>query len=209
MKLAILGAGNLGSALAKLLVGAGHDVTLSFSLDQAQLAETAASVGAKWAEVAPSVASAEVVVFAMNWNAVRAAVAAAGSLEGKIVWDCTVPLLPDYSGLEVGRDNSAGEVVAGLAKGARVVKAVPPPAELLHAFPAAAKSIRPSVFVCGNDTKAKQAVAALVNAIGTEAVDAGPITSARATEPLIVLLVQLAYGMKLGGKIGIGLLNYD
>ena len=45
-----------------------------------------------------------------------------GSLAGKIVIDATNPLTPDFS-LAVGHDDSAGETVARLAPGARVVKA--------------------------------------------------------------------------------------
>ena len=47
------------------------------------------------------------------------------------LWDCTNALTPDFVGLEVGTTNSGGEIVARLAPDARVVKAIPPAAQLL------------------------------------------------------------------------------
>ena len=75
---------------------------------------------------------AEVVVLAVLWGAAEAAVVAAGDLSGKAVWDCTNPLLPDLAGLALGTTDG-GEQVARWAPGARVVKAVPPFAELMAA----------------------------------------------------------------------------
>src|SRR5207248_6690060 len=65
----------------------------------------------------------EVVVLATPWPATEVAVRAAGDLRGKIVIDCTNPLRPDLSGLEVGFTTSGAERVAEWADGARVFKA--------------------------------------------------------------------------------------
>ena len=58
-----------------------------------------------------------------------------------------------------------------------------------------------SVFYCG-DAQAKKHVAQLLADLDLEPVDAGPLTSARYIEPAGMLVVQLAYGMGLGPKIG-------
>jgi 8-hydroxy-5-deazaflavin:NADPH oxidoreductase len=208
MKIAIIGAGRLGTALAKRLGAAGHAVTLTFSLDVKQLADTAASLGVRAAGPADAVRDADVVVFATNWSAAKDAFAAVGSLEGRLVWDCMVPVTGDLKGLTIGHDTSAGEEVTRLAKGARVVKAIPPPAELLHAAPAAAAARRPTVFLCGEDADAKRVIGDLVTAIGSDPVDAGAITSARYTEPLVMLLIHLGYGIGNGGQIGMAFLKY-
>jgi hypothetical protein len=57
------------------------------------------------------------------WSQAENALKSAGSLEGKILIDCTNPLKPDYSGLAVGLTTSAAEEDAKVAKGAKVVKA--------------------------------------------------------------------------------------
>lgn len=114
-------------------------------------------------------------------------------LAGKVVWDTTNPLKPDMSGLVIGTTTSAGEEVARAAPGARVVKAVPPFAEVLHSSSTEIGGGRPGVFVCGDDAEARRQVLGLVAEIGADGVDA---------EPLGMSLVQLAYAQGFGARIG-------
>ncbi|MBV9559668.1 MAG: NAD(P)-binding domain-containing protein [Bradyrhizobium sp.] len=208
MKIGILGAGNLGTGLAKRLIGRGHDVMLSFSKDVKQLAKAADSVSARSGQAAEAADFADVLILCPPWSAVPQAVGQAGSLANKIIWDCTNPLKADLSGLLLGFSTSAGEEVARLMPAAKVVKAIPPFAELLHS-PASAEAVRPAVFVCGDDADAKETVSRLVSDISAEPIDAGPLSTARLTEPASLLLVQLAYKQGLGPRIGTGLLKYS
>lgn len=121
--------------------------------------------------------------------------------------DTTNPLKADMSGLEIGTTTSAGEQVAQAAPGARVVKAVPPFAEVLHSHSTQIGGSHPGVFVCGDDAEARRLVLGLVAEIGADGVDAGPLQLARYTEPLGMLLVQLAYGQGMGARIGAALLR--
>ena len=210
MRVGIIGAGNVGTGIGKRLSAAGHAVTLSFSKSQDALDQAVATVGAdaKSVSVADAAAHGEVVVLATPWGATREALDQAGdALDGRVLWDCTNPLLPDMSGLALGTTTSGGEQVQAWAPGARVVKAVPPFAELLHAPSTEIGGSKPGVFVCGDDAEARRLVAGLVAEIGADPVDAGPLRLARYTEPLGMLLVQLAYTQGMGPRIGAALLR--
>jgi predicted dinucleotide-binding enzyme len=210
MRIAIISAGNVGSALARRLAAHGHDVTLAFSRDRAKLEAVARAVGARSAEPREAAATAEIVVLATPWAVTEAALQSAGDLSGKLVWDCTNPLKPDMSGLVLGTETSGGEQVAAWAGSrARVVKAIPPFAEQMsregQILLEGGRS--PNVFVCGDDPQARKTVAALVRDIGAEPALAGPLSNARFAEPAGMLLVQLAYRQGMGPSIGLSLLR--
>ncbi len=210
MRIGIIGAGNVGTGIGKRLAKAGHSVAVSFSKSRNALEQAASAFGggARAASVAEAAAHGEVVVLATPWGATREAVDQAGDmLVGRVLWDCTNPLLPDRSGLALGTSTSGGEQVQVWAPGARVVKAIPPFAEVLHSESTKIGSSLSSVFVCGDHAEARKLVAGLVAEIGADPVDAGPLALARYTEPLGMLLVQLAYAQGMGARIGAKLLR--
>lgn len=210
MNIGILGAGNVGSALARRLASKGHDLSLSFSLERAKLEATAREVGAKVVQPEEIGPRSDVIVLATPWAATRAALGAVGNLSGNLIWDCTNPLNHDMSGLALGTETSGGEQVAAWAgSGARVVKAIPPFAELMARGGSLALADRraPAVFVCGDDAKAREVIVGLVREIGADPTDAGPLRYARFAEPAAMLLVQLAYAQGMGTRIGLSLLR--
>ena len=166
MKIGIIGAGNVGTGIAKHLIPHGHVVTLSFSTDVAQLATTARSIGALSGTPAEAARFADVVVFAVPWGVAQEALRQAEPLDGKVIWDCTNSLKPDFSGLQIGTTTSAGEEVARMAPTATVVKAIPPFAEVLHGPPLPKGAPKHTTFVCGDDAAAKRTVSELVRLIG-------------------------------------------
>lgn len=208
MKIGIIGAGNLGAGLAMQLRKQGHAVVLSFSRDREKLQRAASSLGAKAGSAAEAAAFGEVVILATPWIAAQEALKQAGqSLGGKILWDCTNALKPDMSGLLIGTTTSGGEEVSKLAPQARVVKAIPPFAELLRSSSVLIGGGRSTVFVCSDDEGARRVVAGLVRDIGADPVDAGALAMARYAEPTGMLLAQLAYFRGLGARIGLSLLR--
>jgi predicted dinucleotide-binding enzyme len=204
VQIGIIGAGRLGTALARSLLGSAHEVMFGGGVS-AQ--EAAAELGASAGSNRDAAAFGEVVALAVPFGAIDDALAATGSLDGVVLWSCVNALEPDLSGLAVGFDTSAAEEVARRAPGARVVAAIPPFAEALaNGDLIYDQGLSPSVFVCGDDDQAKALVEALLGDLGAHPVDAGPLTSARLIEPAMMLLVRLAYA-GLPRDIGLRLLE--
>lgn len=210
MDIGIMGAGNIGTGVGRRLAAKGHRITVSFARSQDKLDAAAEAIGGGARSGSPAEAArfGQVVILATPWGVTLEAVGGvAQALAGKVVWDATNPLKADMSGLEVGTTTSGGEAIARAAPGARVVKAVPPFAEVLHSSSTRIGGGQPGVFVCGDDAEARRLVLGLVADIGADGVDAGPLMLARYTEPLGMLLVQLAYAQGFGTRIGASLLR--
>jgi predicted dinucleotide-binding enzyme len=74
------------------------------------------------------------------------------------------------------------------------VSAIPPFAEALaNSDLRYDGELSPSVFVCGDDDRAKAVVELLVLDLGAHPIDAGPLVTARLIEPAMMLLVSIAY----------------
>jgi hypothetical protein len=209
MKIAIIGAGNVGSTLGKAWVKKGHDICFGVRHPQddksRQLVEsmgTKAQVGT----VAEAAAFGQVIVLATPWPATEAAIRAAGDLRGKTVIDCTNPLKPDVSGLVVGFTASGAEQVAQWAKGAKVFKAFNTTGSNNMADPVM-NGISTVMFVCGDDEAAKPVVMQLAADIGFDAVDAGKLKQARLLEPWAMLWISLAFQGGMGRDFGFALLR--
>jgi NADPH-dependent F420 reductase len=190
--IAIVGAGNVGKALATSLSRAGHAVTIA-SRDPQDAAEAAAATGsASSTSVRDAVAEAEVVIIAVGFASSGEDVAReiAPIVAGKIVVDVTNPLKPTYDGLVTERGPSAAERFAAWLPDAHVVKAF----NTLFA----ANQIDPILdgtrldgFVAGDDDGAKATVLELVRSIGLRPIDAGPLARARELEALAWLNIAL------------------
>lgn len=190
MRISVIGAGNVGSVLARRLTETGHDVTT---------ATTATPV----AEVAAQAGAAELVVLAVPFAAVASLDDAVKSaLDGKIVVDATNPLAADFMSLTVGHTTSGGEQVAAALPGATVVKAFNSVFAGRLGEPAGTGG---ALFlpVASDDETARKTVVELGAQLGFDAVDAGPLANARYIEPAIELLIQLAFGTGMGAGIGL------
>jgi predicted dinucleotide-binding enzyme len=184
MKIAVFGAGNVGSGLARIWVGAGHEVKLTFARDKSKLEATANEVGATTAEPADAAAWADVVVLAAPWKVVDEAIATEGSLDGKVVVDAT-NVFEDLK-------TSGAEHIASLAPGARVVKAFNALfAKTYDEIRASGK--HPDLVYCGDDPEAKEAVAQLIEDVGLTPIDAGGLSSAIHIENFARFIIDLAY----------------
>lgn len=190
MKVAIIGAGNVGKALATSITRAGHDVTIAASTPQS--AERAArEIGA---QAAPSNAAAadgaEVVILAIPFASAGAQVARdiADAAAGSVVIDVTNPIRPDFSGLAT--DTSAAEEFQQLLPKAAVVKAFNTVFASNQADPTASDEPIDG-FVAGDDDDAKRKVISLVESIGMRPLDVGPLRAARALEGMAFINIGL------------------
>jgi hypothetical protein len=209
MNIGILGAGNVGGTLGTRWAQAGHQVIFgSRKPESAEIKELASKAGsaARGGSITEAIAASEVVVLATPWGAAKEVLAGAGNLAGKILIDATNPLLPRLEGLEVGTTTSGGEMVAGWAPGARVVKAFNTVGFNIMASPSFGTA-KPVMFYCGDDAAAKQTVRQLAIELGFDAQDAGPLQQARVLEPLALLWISLAMKYGYGREIGFQLLR--
>lgn len=169
----IIGAGNIGSALAAQLLHAGHQVVIANSRGPASLTELVAELGegASAGTVADAAAN-QIVAIALPWTTIPGAVAGL-DWNGRIVIDATNPLtFPDFQVVDLG-GRTSGEVVASLVSGARLVKiANTLSAAELAGDPNQAGGRRVLVL-SGDDAEAKQTVAALFDAAGFATIDLG------------------------------------
>lgn len=211
MRIAIIGAGAMGSALARRLAAAGHSVVIG-SRDAGRARALAADAGAAPAKSYAEAASAsDVVVLTVPWRAVREVVPAL-PLEAKILIDATNPYVDDtFDGGEArwsAREEfppgeSGASVVQALARGARVVKA------WNHVWARAADrglgETRPAVFLCGDDPEARAVVASLARDAGYDPHDAGGLEQARwieALTPLVIALGDSTYALTMSRTSG-------
>lgn len=210
MKIGIIGAGSLGTAIGRRLAERGHDVMISFARTPEKVEAAAREIGHDAAVGTPeqAVAFGDVVVLATPWGVTLDTVGAlADALALKVLWDTTNPFAPTMDELVVGTTTSAGEQVAAAAPQAIVVKAIAPFAQALISHSTTVEGRHPSVFVCGDDESARNTVAALVTDIGADPVDTGPLKLARFTEPTGMLVTNLAYVKQLGPAIALRLLG--
>jgi predicted dinucleotide-binding enzyme len=196
MSITILGAGNVGLALAKAFVAKGERVRVGVP-DPDKYRAAVGPLGPAAAIGSPSeaIAASDVVILAVPHGAAAGIARSVPDWEGKILVDATNPLAPGLAGLSVGTTDSGAESIARLANGARVVKAFNTTgAENM------ADSRYPggSVFmpVCGDDAEARTRVVALATLIGFDAVDCGDLKAARYLEPFAMTWIHMA--LKLG-----------
>ena len=211
MKIAIIGAGNVGGALGANWAQKGHDIV--FGVRDPKAEKTQSLLGkiggkAKAASPAEAAAAADVIVLSTPWPATEAAIRSMGSLKGKIVLDATNPLTrgPDGLALEIGHSISAGEKVQGWAAGASVFKTLNTTGFGNMANPVF-KGVKSVMFVAGDDAAAKPKVIALVGDLGFEVIDAGPLRNARLLEAHAMLWIDLALARGQGLDFAFGILR--
>lgn len=207
MKVAIIGPGAMGRALAKRLKLAGHEIRLSFSRDTDKLRAVAAELGVGSGQPADVARWADVIALTTPWSALSAAMAALGDLTGKIVWDNTNAAAPDLSGLLIGTTTSVGEEVQKLAPTARVIKCIPTFADLLEADDPRLNGRPVTSLVAGDYADAKAVVFQLLTDLPTTPIDVGDLRASRLIEPMLLLLVQLAYRRGMGPAIAFDLVR--
>lgn len=200
MKISIFGAGDVGGTLGKSWAAKGHEVFFCVRHpddDQTQALIDKIGANAKAGTVEEAAAYSNILVLALPWSAVPKALEAAGDLSGKIIIDATNPLTPDFSGLEIGFDDSGAEKVAEWATGAKVFKTFNQTGWENMANPVYDNGAT-AMLVCGDDEEAKKTVLQLVSDVGFEAVDAGELEVARLIEPFGMTWIHLAMRQGLG-----------
>ena len=197
---ALIGTGNVGSALGRRFAEQGHTVVYgSRNPSDADVAAPVRDTGHGAVAVSPAEAAARsrVVVLAVPWRVAEEVVRGLGDLSGKIIVDPTNPRVaaPDGFADYPPLPDSNAERIARLAPGAQVVKAFSTLGAETMFDPSVAEN-PVTIPVVGDDRAAKEAVANLARQIGLEAVDVGPLRHARIIEGLHYLRANA-----LGGRV--------
>ena len=197
MRIGILGSGLMGGKLGTLFARAGHDVVFSYARSTAKLKKLArdAHGNARAGTPAEAVKDADAVLLAVHWSRLDDVLRQAGDLSGKAIVSCSQPMNADDTDLVVAHTSSGAEELARRLPRARVVSAfnTVPSEVLFGVFAARRKRTRPSLVYCGDDAASKAIAAGLIRDVGFAPVDAGPLRTARYTEPFTLLIARLAY----------------
>jgi predicted dinucleotide-binding enzyme len=176
MTIGIIGSGAIGTAFARALARAGIEATISNSRGPGSLNDLVQELGPSIkAGTREQAARADIVLVAVNWAKLPAALAGLPEWSGRILVDANNPIeAPLFKPVDLkGRVSS--EVVADLVPGARVVKAFNHlRAEVLAGNPRSDGGRR-VLFYSGNDSAAKAEVAALIDRIGFAGIDLGSL----------------------------------
>ena len=207
MKIGIIGAGDIGGTLGMRWRQKGHEIMFGIRNRQSRNVQNLIKLdkNLEFGEIRETVAFGDVIVFAVPWASVEETILLAGNLTNKILIDPTNPLTPDLKGLAL-ENTSAAEKISNLAKTAKVVKAfnmigAKTLSNLIY------DSQRADLFICGDDSHAKQIVRELAIDIGFDVIDVGPLVNARLLESLALLWIELAFRQQMGPNIAFKLLR--
>lgn len=205
--IAILGGtGQEGSGLALRWAKAGHRVILG-SREAAKAAATASAVAdtlgadnVSGKSNKDAAMAADIVVLTVPFAAQRSTVEEVrDALEGKILIDATVPLVPPkVARVQLPSDGSAVAAIQRLlGENVRVVSAFQNVSarhlkDLSH-------DVDCDVLICGDDPAAREIVVGLAADIGLRGVHAGPIVNSAAAEALASILIAMNMRYKVPG----------
>lgn len=185
MNIGILGSGKVGGRLGQMWARAGHKVIFSSRHpDKLQNLASQAGNGATTGSFEDAARASEVLLLAVIWQGAQETLQGLSedALRGKILIDATNP----YGPPRPPRGSSGGELVAGWASSARVVKAFDMMSEAdmgrVLANPPTTPEEALTIFFCGDDDDTKETVAGLIEDAGFAALDIGPLNRAELLE---------------------------
>ncbi len=195
--IAVIGTGDVAGALGPEFAAQGHTIVYGSrnpSRDDVRALVTRTGNAASATTPAESVAGADIVVMAVPGTVVEAVTRSLGDLSGKIIIDPTNAIDRSNNGyLELVYDTSAAEIIQGAAPGAHVVKAFNTLNWRTMVDPDSSGG-PVSIPLVGDNAEAKARVAELVEGMGLEAIDLGPLRYARHVEGMLLVWIHNRYG---------------
>jgi 8-hydroxy-5-deazaflavin:NADPH oxidoreductase len=203
----ILGAGNVGTALAHALIAKGEAVVLGVpSPDKYRDAVAGLGPGATISTTESLIEASDLVILATPYAAALGIARSRPDWGNRILVDATNPLAAGLAGLSVGTTTSGAEEIAKTARGARVVKAFNTTGaeNMADSHYAGGAVFMP---VCGDDAEARNRVITLAMLIGFDAVDLGDLKAARYLEPFAMTWIHMALRLGHGRNFAFGRLR--
>ena len=176
MKIGIIGAGTVAQTIARHVLPLGHHVMLSNTRGPESLAPLVKQLGPGASAGTPQqAADQEIVVLAVMWWHVQAALFSIPDWKGRVLVDATnrvAGIAPLSIGDVSGRTSS--EIVADLAPGSKVIKAFNSvPMSWIADF--SPEKPRTVLFISGDDDAAKKPLHELIEQAGFACVDLGSL----------------------------------
>ncbi|HEU4673152.1 MAG TPA: NAD(P)-binding domain-containing protein [Candidatus Limnocylindrales bacterium] len=194
MRIAILGAGNVGGALGAAFASVGHEVVFGVRDPASDKTRTALAGAPGSTAAAPrdAVCDADVVCFALRWDAIPETIAQLPSLDGRVVIDAMNRFGGDPA-------RSTTQDLADLLPGARLAKAFNTTG-FENMTTARDRRTKVAMFVAGDDPDAKRVAMELAGEIGFQPEDAGPLANVKALEEMVRVWLALtkAHGRTVG-----------
>jgi len=187
VKIAIIGKGNVGSALGKGLTKAGHEIKFGHRDPSEPVSEAA-----EWGEI--------IILAVPHNNSADAIENVKPFVNGKTIIDVMNALGPNME-LGISCATSTAEETQKKLPAAFVVKAFNT-VFAKNQSTAKVGSEKLTAFIAGDDADAKKTVAKLTGDIGFDPVDCGPLKNARYLEAMGNMLINLAYTYGMGTGIG-------
>ncbi len=194
--IAIIGTGNVGAALGPEFAEQGHTIIYGSrdpSSDNVKALVARTGDGTTATTPANAARDAGIVVLAVPGMLVAEITQGLGDLSGKIIIDPTNPLKRTDNGLTHGVATSNAEIIQEVAPEAYVVKAFNSLNWRTMVDPDSSGG-PVSIPLAGNSDDAKATVAELVERMGLEAIDVGPVENARWVEGMLMLWINNRYG---------------
>jgi 8-hydroxy-5-deazaflavin:NADPH oxidoreductase len=186
MRIAIIGAGNVGGGLGTGLAQAGHEIVFGVRDPDSEKARaaTTGALGTRAVTVADAVADADVVIFALRWDAVAPTVSGMPEMDGRVVIDA----MNRFSGDPA---RSTAQDLADLLPGAKVVKAFNTTG-FENMSTAAGRDQQAVMFIAGDHPEANAVAAELAADLGFQPEDVGALTNAKPLEEMVKIWLALA-----------------
>ncbi|MEK3912110.1 NADPH-dependent F420 reductase [Paenibacillus sp. FSL H7-0331] len=194
MNIGILGAGNVGLALSKGLVHAGHHVLIS-SRDPKNSKYFAwkHDVGNNGDITTFNIAAqlAEIIIVALPWSCLKEVLEKIdpAHLKNKTIIDVSNAVQFDNAPRLLFDSTSAGELIQGLLPDSYVVKTLNTISDKKMVHPNFIEGM-PTMFISGNEIHSKNQVKSLLNDLGwIDIVDLGDIRQSRLQESIMLVCV--------------------
>jgi predicted dinucleotide-binding enzyme len=206
MKIAIIGTGNVGTALGSNWKKSNHEIIYGSRSPQDEK-HIELEKFAQVLTLSQAAMLGDVIVLATPWQSTEEAINEMGStLDAKIVIDATNPLKPDLSGLLLYGDNSGGEQIAKWASKSKVVKALNSAFAKVMEQPEI-NGVKSMMLIAGDDLSVLHTVAELVDDLGFQSQKMNGIRNSRLLEMVGLTLITLGYKEGLGNEIGLSILK--
>jgi predicted dinucleotide-binding enzyme len=200
MRIAIIGAGNVGGGLGAAFAAVGHEVVFGVRDPGSRKTEAALAgvSGARATSPADAVDGADVIAFALRWDAVPGTIAGMPSLAGRVVIDAMNRLDGDPA-------RSTTQDLADLLAGARLVK-VFNTIGFENLATARTRRAPAAMFVAGDDPDAKRVAMDLAAELGFVPEDAGGLANTKSLEHMVRVWLALAqtHGRGIGFAVSQG-----